>query len=59
MIFPNEDDIYQLLDELENACHCTDTICLPCRAQETIDDLIVQNLINHYRSKQHTRRCRR
>jgi len=59
MIFPEEENIYQLLNELEDACHCTETICLYCQAAETIDDLIVQNLINQYRNKQHTRRCRR
>jgi len=59
MHIPNENDIYDLLEQLAESCICTDTICLYCQAEQTIDELIVQNLINQYRSKQHTRRCRR
>ena len=59
MNIPNEDDIYDLLDNLADACICTDTICLYCQAEQAIDELIVQNLINQYRNKRRTWRCRR
>ena len=59
MIFPEEDDIYQLLDELADACTCTNTICLYCQAADAIDELIIQNLINQYRNKRRTWRCHR
>ena len=59
MNIPNENDIYDLLDELADACICTDTICLYCQAEQTIDELIVQNLIAQYRNKRRARRCRR
>lgn len=59
MIFPEEDNIYQLLNELEDACTCTDIICLYCQAADAIDELIIQNLINHYRNKRRTWRCHR
>lgn len=59
MDIPNEDDIYDLLDQLAEACTCDAFICLYCQAEEAIDELIVQNLINQYRNKRRTWRCRR
>lgn len=59
MNIPNEDDIYQLLDELAENCTCDAFICLYCQAEDAIDELIVQNLINQYRNKRRTWRCRR
>ena len=55
----NEDDIYQLLDQLAKNCTCTDLVCLYCQAEETIDSLLIQLIINHYRNKRRTWRCRR
>ena len=59
MNIPNEEHIYQLLDELAENCTCTDLICLYCQAEETIDALLIQHIINHYRNKRRTWRCRR
>jgi len=59
MFYPEEHYIYQLLNKLEDACTCTDLICLHCQAAETIDNLIIQNLINHYQTRRRTWRCRR
>ena len=59
MDIPNEDDIYELLDELAENCTCDAFICLYCQAEEAIDELIVQNLITQYRNKRRTWRCRR
>jgi len=55
----NEDDIYQLLDELAQNCTCTNEICLYCQAEETIDTLLIQLIITHYRKKRATTRCPR
>ena len=55
----NEDDIYQLLNQLAQNCTCTTEICLYCQAEETIDELLVQLIINHYRGKRRTWRSRR
>jgi len=55
----NEDDIYELLDQLAENCTCTNTICLYCQAEETIDALLVQAIISHYRNKRRTWRCHR
>ena len=55
----NEEDIYQLLDELAQNCTCTTETCLTCQAEETIDTLLIQLIINHYRNKRRTSRCHR
>ena len=55
----NEDDIHQLLNHLAENCTCTTEICLYCQAEETIDALLIQVIINHYRKKRRTIRCPR
>lgn len=59
MNIPNEEHMYRLLDELADACTCTDLTCLHCEAADAIDNLIITNLINQHRNKRRTWRCRR
>ena len=59
MDIPNENEIYDLLDNLAENCTCTNLICLHCRAAECIDELLIAAILNYYRNKRHTWRCRR
>ena len=59
MNIPNEEHMYQILDELAENCTCTNLVCLYCEAADAIDTLIIHNLINQYRNKRRTWRCRR
>lgn len=56
---PDEHNLFNLLDTLEEACCCTNTICLHCQANEAIEELMVYTYALELKKKRATWRCRR